>query len=283
MFRPVFATSILAINIGCGLSMEHFGRIEYRDFDSREPYQGEKAIEADIDLNVGSMTVRSGQADHAYSLDLSYDGNAFQPSLQYDRKDAVGYLNFELKGQGRALRAGSTTLDLRLNPESILRFRANTGVGENTLDLTGLKVESVQLSAGVGHTSLSMLSPNQVTCSRLLLQNGVGALEVTGLGNFGFQEMEFSGGVGAAVIDFSGAWNQEGRVTIKVGLGGIELKIPRQLGVELRLKKSFLTGVDLDGFRKSGNRYLSDNLDRVERKLELEIITGIGGIEIDWI
>jgi len=82
---------------------------------------------------------------------------------------------------------------------------------------------------------------------------------------------------------FSGEWETPGQVEIKVGIGGVEIKLPRDLGVELKVRKSFLSGIDMKGFRKTGGSYVSENFDQATKKMQLDISAGIGGIEIDWI
>ena len=89
--------------------------------------------------------------------------------------------------------------------------------------------------------------------------------------------------MGAVTIDFSGDWETPGEVDIKVGIGEGEINLPRDLGVELKVRKSFLSGVSLEGFRKTDGGYLSENFDKASKKMRLNISAGIGGIKIDWI
>lgn len=268
-----------------GDSFEGFDRnVQYTSFDSSEPYQGEQVIEANLQLHVGQLTLEAGAPDQAYELDLSYNDEAFEPKVSYRRSEKRGQLDFELEGAGAVrLHSGKTRLNVRLNPDTNLEIHVKTGVGQNVIDFSGLKLQELDLEAGVGETQLSMLSPNSIVCRSMAIENGVGALEVTGLGNFRCQQLEFRGGIGAAIIDFSGDWENPGQVEIKVGIGGVEIKLPRDLGVELKVRKSFLSGVDLKGFRKTDGGYLSENFDQASKKMQLSISAGIGGIEIDWI
>ena len=268
-----------------GDSFEGFeGRVQYTSFDSSELYEGEEVIEANLQLHVGQLTLEAGAPEQAYELHLSYNEEAFEPKVNYRRSERGGYLDFELQGEGKVrLHSGKTRLNVRLNPNTHLKIHIKTGVGQNVIDFSGLKLRELDIEAGVGETQLSMLSPNSIVCRSLAIENGVGALEVTGLGNFGCQQLEFRGGVGAAIIDFSGEWETPGQVEIKVGIGGVEIKLPRDLGVELKVRKSFLSGIDMKGFRKTDGGYLSENFDQASKKMQLDISAGIGGIEIDWI
>ena len=244
----------------------------------------EQSIEANVRLNVGKLEIEAGDSSDAYQLEVYYDEAAFEPKVDFHRQGGVAYFDVELSGEGKfTRRIRKTRMNLRFNPETTLRLETRTGVGESQIDLTGLRVESVTLESGVGETSLAMLEPNRSSCDRLSIRNGVGHLAVTGLGNFGFQKFDFEGGVGAATLDFSGSWDRGGEVEIRVGVGGIEIRLPRSLGAEVRMSKSFLSGIDISGFRKEGNTYYSDNIDRVDRIVRIQIRAGIGGVEIDWI
>ena len=284
LILAILVLSCPACTIGVD-SLEGFeGNVQYTSFDSSEPYQGEEVIDAQLALHAGQLTLEAGAPDRAYELTLSYNEEAFEPQVDYRRSEGVGHLDFQLQGQGKArLHSGKTRLNVKLNPNSNLKVRTRTGAGQNVIDFSGLKLQELHLEAGVGETRLAMLSPNAIVCRKIAIENGVGALEVTGLGNFRFEKLEFRGGVGAVTIDFSGDWETTGEVDIKVGIGGVEINLPRDLGVELKVRKSFLSGVSLEGFRKTDGGYLSENFDKASKKMRLNISAGIGGIKIDWI
>ena len=219
-----------------------------------------------------------------YEVDLYYNEAAFEPRIKLSRQREVARFDFELSGEGKWTRKiGKTRASFRFSPEKILRLEARTGVGESQIDLSGMKIEALDVEAGVGETRLSMLTPNEISCDLVSIENGVGALHATGLGNLGFRRLFFRGGVGAAVLDLSGSWKQEAEVEIDVGVGGVEIRLPRNLGAEVKMSKSFLSGIDLSGFRKEGNTYFSDNMDRVDKVIRIRIRAGVGGVEIDWI
>ena len=279
-YKPILA--LLALTSCSCMVVGDWGKIEYADFKSSEPSQGEERIEARIELGVGQMRVEPGSASQTYELELRYNEAAFKPDLDFSRQGTTALLNFDLEGKGRSGRAGNNELNLRLNPQARLALQGKTGVGENDIDLTGMKVESVNLAAGVGETTLSMLSPNPIRCKSVKLQTGVGSFEARGLGNLNFEELRFDGGVGSAELDFSGAWEQSGDISIAVGVGGVEVYLPREVGFELRASKSFLSGLNISGFTKQGSIYRSDNYDKAQKHAKIRIRAGIGGVDIRW-
>ncbi len=269
----------------CVAVVEDWGEApRYVTFESSEATQGETSLNASVELNIGSLEIQSGDASQVYGLEVYYNEAAFSPKVDFQRNSGDARLRFELSGEGKfASRVGKTRVSLKLNPETPLQLEAKTGVGESDIDLSGMKIEDMRLETGVGETHLAMLTPNRVACRRLDLRSGVGELEVKGVGNFGFDAMLFEGGVGSATLDFSGEWETVGDIEVRVGVGGVELQLPRSLGAEVRSTKSFLSGIDLTEFTQEGDVFRSNNIKRVSKVLRIKINAGIGGVNIRWI
>jgi hypothetical protein len=249
-----------------------------------EPSQNEELLEADISLPVGTLEIEAGTSANLYEIDLEYNERSFRPDIDFRRSGAKAELRFRLSGEGRSSRkVGKNRLTLRLNPNVALVLRTRTGVGESQIDLGGMSVRELDLENGVGETALTMLSPNRITCDEVQIRNGVGALDMTGLGNLGFQRLRFQGGVGGSNLDFSGDWKEEADVEVEVGVGGVKLRLPRSVGAEVRAGRSFLSGVDLPEFEKRGDKYYSYNLSRVSKVVRFRVQAGIGGVEWDWL
>ena len=127
------------------------------------------------------------------------------------------------------------------------------------------------------------MKPNRIQCERVTIDSGVGSLKVIGLGNFGFKELTFSGGVGTAKLDFSGEWLQDGDVAIQVGIGSLELRIPSDVGAEIRTGDGFFSKCCRSGFKKKGDTYYSENLDRAGKMIRFDIQNGISNVKVRWI
>ncbi len=249
-----------------------------------EPLQNDTVLEADIDVPIGQLEIQPGTSANLYELDLEYNQRIFKPEIEFERRGGTAVLKFRLNGEGKSIRrVGKTRLSLRFNPSVPLVLKTTTGVGQSEIDLGGMKVQRLNLESGVGETVVTMLSPNPISCDGVDIQSGVGSLEMTGLGNLGFKRFRFQGGVGGSKLDFSGDWKEEGDVDIDVGVGGVELLLPRSVGAEVRAQKSFMSGVDLPDFEKRGDTYFSYNLERVSKVLRLNIQAGIGGVDLRWI
>ena len=265
----------------CGISVHSDGAV-LESIHEIGPLEGESRLQAEVHLDVGHLAIDQGDASDLYEVELSFKGRLLEPHLVVKREGDLARLKYEVR-QGWMDGSPNTRLYLRLNPLVELDLLAQAGVGDSKIDLTGLSTRSFSLNSGVGETTLSMLEPNRISCDRVTINSGVGSLNVTGLGNFGFKEFVFNGGVGTAKLDFSGEWSQDGDVDIDVGVGSLELRIPRDVGAEIRTGGGFLSKCCMSGFKKEGNTYFSENLDRAEKVIRFDIQKGVGSINIKWL
>jgi hypothetical protein len=257
---------------------------DYADFSQSEPAGDEELIRARVDLKVGQIEVEPGPRSNCYELDLHYNELAFEPKVDFSRDGGVADISVGLEGEGKSFRGiGANNLYLRLNPDTPLELETSTGIGECNINLTGMKVRSVVLESGVSETKVTVLEPNPISCEKFRISSGAGELELVGLGNLAFEELEFQGGIGTAKLDFSGDWGTVGEVQIDVGVGGVELQLPRDIGAEIRVSKSFLFDIELPRFKKQGDTYYSDNIDRVSTVIKFRVNAGIGEVELEWL
>jgi len=285
MIKKVSLIAIIAVSASCAMSLDDWGgEANYVYFNQSEPAGEEELLRATVELGVGQMEIQPGSTENAYEVDMHFNELAFRPQVEFQREDGKARLKVGLEGEGQSfMKMGETILSLRLNPETPLHLDASTGVGESNIDLSGMRIRSLSLECGIGETSLTVTQPNRSECDRVEVSSGVGAMELIGLGNLSFREFEFQGGVGGSRLDFSGDWAELGDVDIEVGVGGIEILIPKDLGVEIRVSKGFFSEFSMPGFEKQGDTYFSDNIDQVDKVVKFNVHAGIGGVQIKWI
>jgi hypothetical protein len=221
-------------------------------------------------------------------MDLDYDRASYTPDVNY-RPASVGdkgRLSLSLESMhkiGIRRQGHSNTLRVAFNNSVPLDLDLNTGVGNTQLSLSGLKIARIRFESGVGGGRMSVYEPNSISCESITIKNGVGRIEAVGLGNLNFRELEFEGGVGGANLDFTGEWKQNADVRIEVGVGGVNVVMPRDVGVRLESEKHFLSGMHLERFQQRDSYYFSDNYEKAAIKVSLRIEAGIGGFKVTWI
>jgi uncharacterized protein DUF2154 len=253
------------------------------------PLGKEKSLESSIWLDVGSLEIKgAGKSEPLYSMNLEYDKASYTPDVNYSSAsmDEKGRLLLKLESihkMGIRRQGHSNTLRLAFNDSVPLDLDLNTGVVDARLSLSGMKIARLRFESGVGGGRMSAYEPNSIPCESITIKNGVGKIEAVGLGNLNFRDLEFEGGVGGANLDFTGEWKQNADVRIQLGMGGVNVVMPRDVGVRLESEKHFLNGLQLEGFQKRDDYYYSDNYEKATIKVSLRVVAGIGGFKVTWI
>jgi hypothetical protein len=269
---------------GCGL--ERRVPVEMVTIDQSRPIGSESSLRAQIRFDIGALEISGATAPDLYSLNLEYDKAGYNPEINYE-PGSEGFFNFRLQSAhevGIRSQRQSNRLRLALTDAIPVNLQINTGVGDARLALSRLRLSRLDLEAGVGGARISTYDPNPVICEEVRLRNGVGSLDAVGLGNLNFRRLEFDGGVGGANLDFSGAWKQDADVRLQIGVGGVTVRMPRDVGVRVTAERHFLSGMQLDGFRREGGEdYYSEKYSEKKVRITIDVKTGIGGFRITWI
>jgi hypothetical protein len=285
--KAIWILCVLPFFAGC--YYEERVPIEMVSMDQSRPLANEKSLDSTVRFDVGSLEISGEEKPSSlYSLDLLYDKATYAPDIQYSSAfagkegrfsfslESIHHMGIRKERHNNRLRVGFT--------ESIpLKLKVTTGVGDARLSLSGIKLAQMDFESGVGEAKISAYEPNPIQCEYVRLKNGVGRIEAIGLGNLNFEEFEFEGGVGGADLDFTGDWKQDANIRITVGVGGVNVRMPRQMGVRVEAEKHFLSGVHLEGFSQRNSAYYSENYDKATVRVTVHVETGIGGFRITWL
>jgi hypothetical protein len=263
--------------------------IEMASMNQSQPLGKVKSLSADIRFDIGTLEISGGRKNAAlYAFDLEYDKASYSPTIQYDSAlgGAEGRFSFNLNSfhrKGLRRQRQSNRLNIAFNGSVPLNLKVNAGVGDARLSLTGITLTRIEFESGVGGAKITAYEPNSVPCEYVRLKNGVGGFDAVGLGNLNFKQFEFEGGVGGANLDFSGEWKQNADVQIKMGVGGVNIRLPREIGVKVQAAQHFLSGVHLEGFNQKDSYYYSQNYDNAAIRISVRVEAGIGGLKITWL
>lgn len=248
-------------------------------------YHGETMLRARIEFAAGSLSVSASSSDMLYDLRLTYDAERFEPLTRYDAETGRAVLGLESAGGG-GLRVSSRRqleqhAELALSPKVALDLEATLGASEAELDLGGLRLSRATIATAASKTTLRFSRPNPATCDSLDLNAGAAEFTTESLGNSRCRQISFQGGVGDVGLDLTGAWREDAQVRIKLALGGLRLRLPRDMGVAIHLDR-FLASFNPAGFVKEGNRYLSQGYAAHPHHLDITLTSAVGDIRVMW-
>ena len=257
-----------------------------RPFSTYRQWHGETSTAARLDFAAGALRLAAGPPNELYRMDVLYDGERYEPVSDFDAVRGSVTLGLRTAGDGGirvvSKRQLGQTASVTFSPRSDLALAVALGAVDGDLELGGLRLTSLDLEAGASRATVRFSQPNAARCRDAVLSSGAAELTVLGLGNSRCDRIAFEGGVGRVTLDFSGAWTSSSHVSVKMALGQVELRLPRQVGVRLTLDK-FLATFDPEGFARRGNAYFSPGYDQAAHHLDIDITTAVGGVTLDWL
>ena len=198
------------------------GSAETKRASLREALKGATSATIEIAFSVGQASIKAleAQSPNLFEAELTYVGEyEFEVSGGAERVIRLRQKSSSSSDFGAIGRkAKDLRWDIALARNLPLRLRVAGGVGEATLDLSGLTIDALQLDTGVGKALATL--PAQAGPLVAEIRGGVGATELTiPAGACG--TLDIKGGVGSFKV--RSAENSALRVEATLGLGAIHL------------------------------------------------------------
>jgi hypothetical protein len=283
--RPTAAILVLATTASCGLGH----RVDR--YEDRRPATVRTPLAVQADLPAGKLEIGRSAPSQAYDLSLTYCKDHFRPLSRFDgespdEKSARGrLLTVAALPRTRSSRGwvGSREpnhLSLKFPPGVPLDLRVAAG-GESDLDLTTLTVTRLVLHTGAGASRVRFLGGNPRDMELFRIVGGSGPVRLEGLGWGQVTGLEFHGGSGDALLDWTGPGPEESAAFLDPGTGAVSMIFPPDLGVTLS-GRGLSFGKCTEGFAPAGGICRSRNYDSAARHLNLILDGGEGRIEFRW-
>jgi hypothetical protein len=219
-------------------------------------------------------------------MNLSYDEDRFVPLSDFEASSRSVLLGLRSRGQGGVRVVSRNQLEqvarVAISPRLDLALDLTLGAVDADLELGGLRVSDLDLKTGASQATIRFSRLNPTRCRRASFSAGAAEVEVLGLGNSRCDEIEFEGGVGQVLLDFSGTSSSSSRVRVRMAVGGITLRLPRNAAIRITMDK-FLSSFEPAGLVRQGDTFVSANYDKAERRLDLDLTTAMGGVEVEWV
>jgi hypothetical protein len=242
----------------------------------------------ELDLEVGSFRMSGfepGDRDTVTRASGRFDEKYFDYVFDFDERGETGYLFFESNTRGRNWKADETENEwlFEFAPQLDISLRADIGAAEAIFDFADLSLSELELDIGAADAEVLFSTPNRASLEIFQVDAGACDLDIRKIGNSHFRELDFEGGVGSFLLDFTGDFNYEARADISVGLGAIEIILPDNVGIRLEVDDSWLSSVDFPEHRFErirGDVYETDNYRSADGRLIISIDIGLGSADI---
>ena len=256
-----------------------------RPFTTFRQLHGETRLTVRLEYAAGELRVAPGRGADLYRMDLSYDQDRYVPVSDYNAGNGAVILGLRPVGEGGVRVVSRDQLaqlaTVSLSPTPDLALDLALGAANSEVELGGLRITNLRVKTGASRAVIRFSQPNPVRCELATIGAGAAEVSVLGLGNSRCDNIQFEGGVGKVLLDFGGAWKSSSRVEVKMALGEVTLRLPRKVGVRLRMDK-FLSSFEPIGLVRRGNEFQSADYDRRPRHLDLDLTTAMGGVNVEW-
>lgn len=257
-----------------------------RPFTTFRQMHGETRLHARVEYGAGSLRLAPGRPAELYRMDLSYDEERFVPVSDFDAAQGAVVLGLRTSGHGGVLAVSRNQLrqvaSIAMSPRVDLALELALGAVDAEVELGGLRLSSLDLKTGASRTVIAFSSPNAIRCRRAVFSAGAAEVSIRGLGHSRCEEIEFEGGMGSTTLDFGGSWTSSARVKVRMAVGGLTLRLPRSVGVRLGVDR-FLASLEPAGMVRRGDAFVSENFGQAGHRLDLEIMTAVGGVRVEWL
>jgi hypothetical protein len=260
----------------------------WRSVTSARQLHGERELTVNVQYGAGRFTLGPATNGQLYRMELRYDEDKFIPVREYDMATPSIRLGVRSREGSRVTmrdtRRGEQPpfMDVALTPEVPLSLVMELGAVQAEIEMGGLAIQRAAYHTGASQTRFRWSRPNPIPCEELSLRAGAAEFTATQLGNSNCDRISFEGGLGDVTLDFSGSWRRSMEASVEMGIGALQLRLPRDIGVAVTVSR-FLASFDAAGFTKRGNTYYSPNYSDARHRLTLNVNTSIGGIEVAWI
>jgi hypothetical protein len=260
----------------------------------------EREVIVNLEASFGTVNILKGERSKIVTAEYRRnEDDKRQLEMFYDISNGRGELDMNLSEDSRHRRRNSRSisweemksshadsdereLTARFTDAVPLVLNVEVGAGKGDLDLSGLQVRDLKVSAGASSAELRCDEPNPIVCESVSIESGVSKFTARHLSNLNFKKLKFSGGVGAYTLDFAGKLRQKAYAEIDVGLGSITVYVPKDLPVKVVANDSWFSSVEIDdAFEKTKkSTYENEKFAGSEESLTLKIGSGLGSIKV---
>src|SRR5919109_2411530 len=232
-----------------------------------------------VNLSGGSLRLTPAEQTELYDYSMRYDAARYRVERRFDSSSHT--LALRLEGGRRTLHALTkddeerARLSLAVAPGVPLDVALNLGAVEAELDFGGLAVDQLNVESAASATTLRFATPNPRRMRTLRFDVGAASIEANGVGNANVEHVDVDCGVGALTLDFSGAWSADIDARLRVRLGAVTLRVPRDVGIRARVDLT-LGDFSREAFRERDGAHYSENWESAQRRLTIDASMLIG-------
>ena len=275
--RIIFFITVLAIlSLACSVSVDlpepKTGATQTLEIGEDAPGNG--PAEVYIGMGGGKLNIGPG-ADRLVEGKVQYNVETWKPEVSRSGSE----VRIEQTIKDAAFLGGNVVnnWDLRLG-EAPMELTIQAGAYEGELDLSGIPLRSLNISDGASKATVMFNLANPEEMEEFTYSTGASNIDLQGLLNANFREMNFKGGAGNFTLDFSGKMSDDVKVFIDGGLGNMTLQVPKGVNAQINVSGG-LNNVSTQGtWTIEGQEY--HTIGAEGPLLKIQVNMGVGNLRL---
>ncbi|HMV26562.1 MAG TPA: toast rack family protein [bacterium] len=248
----------------------------------------EKELKVRLEYAAGKLSLKKISTDKLARITIQSEDREVKPTVDYEKNGTTGMISMRMDEENNVgfFDVGNQDIQMYLTDKIPVSFKIDLGACESEMDFTQLRVRDLTLNMGASSSNIRFSSLNRDRINKFRIEAGISKLNMYGLGNANFEKLEFEGGVGNYMLDFSGTMTQSASAHITVGIGSLIIRLPQNLAVKIHTDESYLSSIRIDQndfVKKRDGLYISKGFDAADAVLELHLETGLGKLRVESI
>ena len=258
----------------------------WRSLTASRPRDAADSLHVVLRYDAGTVTLGAAAAPLLYQASARFDASEQRISRSYNPVSStlrIGLDSSAMRTSHRSSNASSNEarLDLGLAAGIPLDLDLDLGATRARLDLSALSVSALRVSSGATEADLTFGSANPKPMRDLFVDAGVGSVTIHQLGNARAQRATVASTVGSVDLDLGGDWTGEMPLTMRVALATATLRVPRDVGIAMRLSKR-IANIDSDGFTERDGVMYSTGYEQTKRHVTIDGSATLASIDVVW-
>jgi len=241
---------------------------ELRTFTQEYDLEGQEELDVNMSINAADVTIEKSE-NKLFEGEIRTDIIGLEPNITLGGNKLRIRDDFSHSGISNF----TNDWDLKITSKIPVDLTVNNNASKNNLDLTGIKLNNIDLNFNAADTNIRFDEKNEGDLRRFKLEVNAGNTDIFQLGNAGAKEIDVRINAGKASLEFGSNIYNDVDIAISANAGKVILAIPDNVGVRL-IKRGTLSSIDINkgGFeRKNDDEYVSSNYDSAEYKINIDI------------
>ena len=241
---------------------------------------GATKAQVNVKMNTGTLRM-SGGSSRLMDARFEYNVNKWKPVVDYNVSNGTGNLDVSQSSSGWWFGwASRNEWTISLSDRIPVDLTANLSAGESFLDLGGTNLTSLDMRSSAGSTDVELPGEMKLL-NRVNVSETAGSMNLVMNGTYSApMNLNVRNTSGGTTVDLTGTWKADMTGDLQSTAGGVTVRLPRDVGV--RITASTTVGdVETRGLTASSpNTYVNDAYATASVRIELNVDSTAGSIEL---